>query len=719
MAEPGETTMKAFDSTRRLARALASAALASLAAATAPTAAEAGNPMRVENSSPHKLWPNAEIPYEISPTFTTAEKDRIGDAIDSWNELSPVKLVHVSDTPGTDPAYARFEKTAGCESQVGRVGEGAHPIRLGSSCAPYEGGILHEIGHAAGLWHEHQRSDRGAYLTVSTTDYWWQVDPVNGVPLNRYDYESVMHYAEYVTSTVDGVSIPGKHGDALSDGDIAALAALYVPLADHSAPNDEFGSAFAACDFDADGLEDLAIGAPGDWQGGGLVNVVYGSGAGLSSLGNERVGPGAPGDRLGAALAAGHFDAGPYCDLAVGSPGKGAGAGEIRILYGSPQGLGAVPSEAWTQDSPYVPDAREAGDQFGSTLEVGDFDRNGFDDLAVGSPGESVWVPSAGVNQAGAGVVHVFYASSSGTGISGAPIQLWHQGHGLPELAETLDLFGQGLAAGDFDGNGYDDLAVGVPGEDASRGIVQVLRGGSWGLASTGSQLWRQGGVLGDGAEAGDRFGFSLAAADFDGDGRSDLAVGAPYEDLVVGGTSYADAGAVSVLYGSTTGLALGGGQFWHQASANVEGQVEAGDRFGYALAGREVVFGTAPAADLAIGVPGEDIGAIADAGSVNVLRALPDTGLVSTVDQGWHQSAEGIEETSDTGDQLGTALEAGDFDGDGNEDLAIGAPFEDLRMLNTQLHTNAGAVNVLYEDVYFGPGLSAEADQVWHQSDR
>jgi hypothetical protein len=92
----------------------------------------------------------------------------------------------------------------------------------------------------------------------------------------------------------------------------------------------------------------------------------------------------------------------------------------------------------------------------------------------------------------------------------------------------------------------------------------------------------------------------------------------------------------------------------------------------------------------------------------------------VSTGNQGWHQNRTGVEDSAEPEDQLGTALAAGDFDGDGNEDLAIGAPFEDLTGLSISLsHPNAGAVNVLYEDVYFGPGLSAEADQLWHQSDR
>ncbi len=104
--------------------------------------------------------------------------------------------------------------------------------------------------------------------------------------------------------------------------------------------------------------------------------------------------------------------------------------------------------------------------------------------------------------------------------------------------------------------------------------------------------------------------------ADFDGDGFSDLAIGAVDED--VGNLS--DAGAVNVIYGDDGGLspALSPNEVWTQNSLNVAGAAEPGDQFGWALAIEN--FNDDAYDDLAIGVPDEDLGDIPNAGAVNVI---------------------------------------------------------------------------------------------------
>jgi hypothetical protein len=133
-----------------------------------------------------------------------------------------------------------------------------------------------------------------------------------------------------------------------------------------------------------------------------------------------------------------------------------------------------------------------------------------FANLAVGVPGESI------AGQAGAGHVNVLYGTT--TGLSAAGNQGWSQeSTGVVGGPEVGDRFGTALTAGDFDGDGYTDLAVGVPGESiagqAGAGHVNVLYGTATGLAATGNQGWSQEstGVVG-GPEAGDRFGWALAA---------------------------------------------------------------------------------------------------------------------------------------------------------------------------------------------------------------
>lgn len=120
-------------------------------------------------------------------------------------------------------------------------------------------------------------------------------------------------------------------------------------------------------------------------------------------------------------------------------------------------------------------------------------------------------------------------------------------------------------------------MAIGAPGENNS-GAVHVLYGSATvGLTATGSQLWSQNspGIAGS-AEPGDGFGAALAAGDFNGDTRADLAIGAPGENGF--------AGLVHVLYGSAAGLTASGSQVWSQNSPGIADVAEPSDFFGDAL---------------------------------------------------------------------------------------------------------------------------------------
>jgi FG-GAP repeat len=209
-----------------------------------------------------------------------------------------------------------------------------------------------------------------------------------------------------------------------------------------------------------------------------------------------------------------------------------------------------------------------------------DFNNDGFADLAVGAPFEDVGAIVAG------GAVNVLYGTP--TGLTGNGSQLFTQNSpGVGGAAEHGDAFGRALATGDFNQDGFADLAIGAPGEDVGgivgSGAINVLYGSASLLTGIGSQLFTQDSPgVGDAAEEGDTFGFALTAADYDNDTFADLAIGVPSE--AVGAIFFG--GAVNVLYGSTGLLTGAGSQLFTQDSPGVGSAPEELDQFGWALAG-------------------------------------------------------------------------------------------------------------------------------------
>ena len=350
----------------------------------------------------------------------------------------------------------------------------------------------------------------------------------------------------------------------------------------------------------------------------------------------------------------------------------------------------------WTQ-SVFPQGGNEAYDYFGMVLAAGDFNGNGRADLSIGTPYEDYQ------NDTDFGKVNVLYGSFSGLNSTGS--QLWEQDKLVRSNNEADDKFGASLISGDFDGDGYDDLAIGASEEDlgstVDSGAVNVVYGSFSGLSSTGNQFWTQTSFPLGGDEAGDRFGSSLTAGDFDGDGYDDLVIGTPDEDL----DGKTNAGKVNVLEGSSSGLTATGSQLWEQDHLNGSNN-EAGDRFGSSLTTGD--FDGDGYDDLAIGVPDEDLGSIIDSGAVHVMHGS-FTGLTTTGNQFWDQKSFPFG-GNENYDSFGESLAAGDFDGDGYDDLAIGTPDEDINGNN-----NAGKVNILHGS---WSGLTSTGSQLWQQDD-
>ena len=155
-------------------------------------------------------------------------------------------------------------------------------------------------------------------------------------------------------------------------------------------------------------------------------------------------------------------------------------------------------------------DTSQSFEHFGEAVAVGDFNGDGYVDVAAGVPGER----TLGIAM---GAVHVIYAHANG-GIKIPPsdILISISSPGVPGTMAEDDEFGAALATGDFNGDGKDDLAVGIPQRDfagiADSGEVRVFYGQAGGLDTTTSVFFRQGHV-GTGTTIGkdEYFGRALA----------------------------------------------------------------------------------------------------------------------------------------------------------------------------------------------------------------
>lgn len=490
----------------------------------------------------------------------------------------------------------------------------------------------------------------------------------------------------------------------LALGLVSGAVVAAGPQAAHAAPS-------ARPDFNCDGYADLAVGIPGETvngvAGAGVVEVFWGSQSGLQpnatvlSIGAEgATGTAFAKDGFGSVVAFGNFDSDDCDDLAVAVPGADVNGmpdtGAVYLFFGSqtdPTGFTPSRTRLLVRGTQGIPGFNEPGARWGSALAAGDANGDFIDELAIGAPGDDL-------NHAfDTGSVTVLNDPGNSNTYTGT--QYIEGVNGVPLPAVDGDQFGSALAFGNFTDNGIADfsaeLAIGVPGYTDGgalhAGAVVVLQASEAGLSTTGAQVVTQNSPNVPGAsEPGDGFGQVLAAGPLlGGDSATDLAVGAPGEDV----GPVRDGGAVTVLGGGPNGLAGSGSpatQVLAISPGNLGSQPMVGDRFGSALAVAHLS-GRAVDGSLVIGVPGRPVGGAAGAGIVGVVPSV--NGTIVPAGRVWYaQGLPGVPDKAETGDHFGARLAVGDFRDGGADAIAVGAPLEDVGTT-----VDAGSVTVLYSD--------------------
>ena len=647
-------------------------------------------------------WPGGVIHWKFGDDFSASDQSLIRQAMAEYNLRTPVQFIE-----GVDPNLPHLTVYFSDEPGISFTsGKGPDSIDAGDETDvhfwPGLGSLhvpLHELGHVLGLTHEQDRADREKTVdfdaSCTTNAAQFQVYDDGFEELTPYDIKSIMQYSSSTFCVKDpsgsstlkigtnclcypivkkGTSHFSDAGSFaaspdLSAFDIQAVTAMYEPRLGSVEDGDLFGAAMVAGDFDGDGIQDLAVGAPGEAVGAtphtGAVFLYRGTTNGLvawKSIGELDLAPstGASGDQFGFSLAAADFDGDGKDDLVIGAPGargpiSAARGGTAWVLYGSTGGP-AIHGAFELDQSDLTNSVSETGDRFGAALAVGDLNMDKHPDLAISALHEKI-------DGEQSGYVNTF--TSSG--------RTFKDLHGVSPPGESFgpSEFGNSLAIADFDDDGTNDLAVGSLGGSGVGPAVYIYHGTrtSFSIVPTASAFPLQ-------TFAGNTFGTSIGVGNFDGKTytatghkKPELVVTAPNENQTGGAAD--DSGRLYLFDPQlhTSGLAMVQLQVIAQGSIPGDKNVFE-DELGMSLAVGKLDGDAFD--DLVVGVHNKSSGL-----GMVVTFTGSSSELVGGQTLGW--PALGVSggqlQFPQSGDELGSVVTIGDFTGDGHRDAIGGMP--------------------------------------------
>ncbi|MEM7133418.1 MAG: integrin alpha [Chloroflexota bacterium] len=384
----------------------------------------------------------------------------------------------------------------------------------------YLGKVLVYHGSATGLGVSPAWSSVGAW---GHGDYGWSVSTAGDV--NGDGYDDII---------IGQIRYNGHNGRVyLFYGSPTGLASSPAWTYEGYLSSGELGwSVSTAGDVNSDGFSDIVVGVPGKSQ----AYLFYGSVSGLSSQQDRILYGEQAGDRFGHSTSlAGDINADGYDDIVIGAPyhieSSSVQTGKIYVYFGSSDGIENSPS--WTMIGDVA-----AFSLFGwAVSHAGDVNNDGYADIIASA--KSYYYAGVG----SVGKAYAFYGTSNGLPSSPS----WEVWGDINDYNQRSMEFGISLdAAGDINGDGFDDIVVGARGALISQGKAYAYYGSASGLATTHS-------CGNAGSQDNSEFGHAVASAgDVNNDGYADIVVGAPRYDNPENneGLAYAYHGAPDPLVG-------------------------------------------------------------------------------------------------------------------------------------------------------------------------